>query len=465
MQYNPSMFKAYDIRAVYPNDINEENIVNIIRAVYKFFYDKLHSKNEKFTVVLAYDMRLSGPSLLEVARKTLLDMGANIIEIGQVSTPTFYFAVSHYGYNCGIQITASHNPKEWNGMKMVFNGETGLIKIGKPTGMDDIKQMATDGVDFKASSKETIIKKEGILEDEVQEAIDLVGNPQIKKFKIVADPGNAMGSQYISALFDKVPGDLIKMNFELDGSFPVHQPDPLQPKNLVDLQKRVLEEKADVGIATDGDGDRLIFINDKGNVVPNTIITALIARELLKKYPGERIYFDIRYIYTPEKIVAENGGVSELTRVGHAYITEAMNKTHGIFAGESSGHMYFRANGNAEWNIPNILIVLKVLSEENKSLSEIEQELSRGYESGEFNFEVSNAAEILEKLKEKYHDGELMTIDGIAISYPRWRFGVRTSNTEPLLRLNVESYDKEIMEQKRDELIALVKSLAKEPHE
>lgn len=465
MQYNPSIFKAYDIRAIYPTDINEENIVPIIRSAYTFFYDKLHTKNEKFSVVLAYDMRLSGPQLLEVARKTLLEMGAQIVEIGQVSTPTFYFAVAHYGYDCGIQITASHNPKEWNGMKMVTNSGNGLIKIGKPTGMDDIKRMAIEGVAFTPLHPGTITKKDGILEDEVAAALQLLGNPELKRLKIVADPGNAMGAQYIGALFEKVPVDLIKMNFELDGSFPVHQPDPLQPQNLVDLQKKVIEEKADFGIATDGDGDRLYFINEKGAVVPATIITALMARELLKKYPGERIYFDIRYIYTPEKIVEENGGVSELTRVGHAYITEAMNKTHGIFAGESSGHMYYRDNGNAEWHLPNILSVMKVLTEENKTLSEIEKELSRSYESGEFNFTVSNAQEILDTLKEKYKDGELVTIDGVAISYPNWRFGVRTSNTEPLLRLNVESYDKETMEAKRDELLAFIKSIAKEPHE
>lgn len=462
MQFNDHIFKAYDIRGIYPTDINENNISFIVKAVYKFFYDKLHEKKEKFSVVLAYDMRLSGPVLLDVARKTLLDMGATIIEIGQVSTPTFYFALAHYGYDCGIQITASHNPKEWNGMKMAINTGNGLQKIGKPTGMDDIKRMSQEGVTFTPTTKGSITQKTGILKDEVTQALLLLGNPALKRLKIVADPGNAMGAQYIGALFEKVPSDLIKMNFELDGSFPVHQPDPLQPKNLVDLQKKVVQEQADFGISTDGDGDRLYFIDELGQVVPATIITGLMARELLQKYPGERIYFDIRYIYTPEKIVEENGGISEITRVGHAYITEAMNKTHGIFAGESSGHMYYRVNGNAEWHLPNILTVMKVLTAENKPLSEIVKEFSRSYESGEFNFTVGNAAQILDLLKEKYKDGQLVTIDGVAISYPNFRFGVRTSNTEPLLRLNVESHDKETMERMRDELITFIKSVAKD---
>jgi phosphomannomutase len=271
-----------------------------------------------------------------------------------------------------------------------------------------------------------------------------------------------MGAQYIEALFQKVPADLLKMNFELDGSFPAHQPDPLDFDNLKDLQAKVLAEKADFGLAPDGDGDRLYFVDEKGQILPATIITSLVAREILKEKSGERIYFDIRYNLGSKKIVEEFGGISEVTKVGHAFITESMTKSGGAFAGESSGHFYFRSTGNAESQISVIVSVLKVLTTEGKPLSQIAEELRRSHESGEFNFKVTNAPEILDALKEKYKDGELVTLDGVTVSYPTWRFNVRTSNTEPLMRLNLESYDKTEMETKRDELTAYIKTLAKE---
>lgn len=460
MNINPGIFKGYDIRAIYPQDINEENIVPIIKAVYTFLISD-RENDKPFTLVVGTDMRTSSPSLTKVAIKTLLDLGANIIDIGVVSTPTFYFAVSHYSYDAGIQITASHNPKEWNGIKIVKNSPSGLIKIGKPTGLEEIKEMALRGESENTGLKGTISKKTGILVDEVENSLRIVGKPAIKKFKIVADAANAMGSQYIQALFEKIPAHLIKMNFKLDGTFPAHQPDPLQLETLVDLQKRVIKEKADLGLAPDGDGDRLFFIDEKGNVVPPTIITSIVARELLKKYKGERILIDIRYLLTPQRIIKESGGTTKVTKVGHAYITEEMNKNGGIFAGESSGHYFFRQTGNSESQLPVILTVLKVLTEENRPFSEVVTDFRRSFESGEFNFKVANAKDIIEALKQKYSGGILDPLDGIAINYPSWRFSLRSSNTEPLLRLNVESLDKSTMEQKRDELLGLIKSLSK----
>lgn len=457
---DPKIFKAYDIRAVYPEQMDEENIVNVVRAIYKFFYERLGK--EQPTVVLAYDMRLSGPQLFAAAKKTLIEMGAHVIDAGQLSTPSFYFTVFNYAYDCGIQITASHNPKEYNGAKFVMYSPEGLIKIGKSTGMDEIKQMALDGVEFEVKTEGKVTEKTGILEDEVANSLKIFNNPELKKFKIVADPANAMGAQYIGALFETVPADLIKMNFNLDGSFPAHQPDPLDFNNLKDLQARVLEEKADLGLAPDGDGDRLYFIDEKGQVIPATIITALVARELLKEHPGDEIYVDVRYLLGSSKIIEEFGGKLVTTKVGHAFITEAMNKGGGPFAGESSGHFYFKSTGNAESQLSVLVSVLKVLSRENKPLSEIVQDLKRSFESGELNFRVTNAPEILEALKEKYADGELLTLDGVSITYPSWRFNVRTSNTEPLLRLNVESYDDNTTKEKFQELTDFIKSHAKE---
>lgn len=455
-----TIFKAYDIRGIYPKDFNETNITPIIKAIYVFLFNA--SEGEKpLSIVLGRDMRLSSPQLFDVAKQTLVDLGAHVIDVGLVSTPSFYFSVFYYNFDAGIQITASHNPKEYNGIKSVKNSPNGLTKIGKSTGMDDIKKMAIEGVEFTSPTKGTVTPKSGILEEEVQNALSLLDNPTIDKFTIVADPANAMGAQYIEALFKKIPANLIKMNFELDGNFPVHQPDPLDFENLKDLQKKVLQEKADFGLAPDGDGDRLFFIDEKGQIVPATIITALVARELLKKNPGSTILFDIRYILTPKQIVEEAGGKYQITRVGHAFITEQLSLTGGIFAGESSAHYYYKANGNAESQLATIISVLKVLTEEKKKLSEIVEELRRSFESGEINFKVTNATEILKKLKANYKDGELSTLDGIAISYPDWRFSVRTSNTEPLLRLNLEALAKEVMEQKKTELVRYIESIAK----
>lgn len=459
MNIDPKIFKAYDIRGIYPEQVNEENIAQIIKAIYVFFTQKLNKKT--ITVAVGKDMRTSTPSLSKIAIDTLIDLGANVVDIGLVSTPTFYFAVVNNHYETGLMITASHNPKDYNGVKFVINSPKGLIKIGKPTGMEEVKTLAASPIEFTPEGKGTFSEKSGIAEEEVEKALQNTGNPPINKFKIVADPANAMGILYLEALFKKVPVDLIKMNFELDGTFPAHPADPLDPENLVDLQAKVLEEKADVGLAPDGDGDRLFFIDEKGQVVPASIITALVARELLRSHPGERILFDIRYIMTPQKIIEENGGKWGITRVGHAFITEELNKNGGIFAGESSAHYFFRDNGNSESQLPMIITVLSVMTRENKKLSEIVEELRRSYESGENNFKVTNAPEILFALKEKYKDGSLEEMDGVSITYPDFRFNVRTSNTEPLLRLNVEAYEKSVMESKKAELMSFISSLAK----
>lgn len=455
---NPSIFKAYDIRGIYPEDINEEGMDRIIRSIYTFFKQKL--AKEKISVLLSRDMRVSSPSLTEVAKKALIEMGADIVDAGLLSTPSFYFAVSYYSYDTGIQITASHNPKEYAGTKFLIRDPNGIRKIGKATGMDEIKNMALSNMVLKNSTTlGTITLKSNVLDDEYNFWIQELGTPQINKFKIVADPANAMGSLYIDKVAIALDQNLIKMNFDLDGTFPVHQPDPLKAENLVDLQKRILEEHADLGLAPDGDGDRLFFVDEKGEVVAASIISAIVARELLKKHPGDTIVIDIRYLLTAQKVINECGGKFADVRVGHAFITKKLQETGGIFAGESSAHYYFRQTGGGEAQIPVIMIILKVMTEENKKLSELAAEMRRAHESGEYNFKVSNAGEIMDHIKEKYKDGSLSTIDCIEIAYPDWRFSIRTSNTEPLLRLNVEAYEKSVMEIRRDELISEIKKV------
>lgn len=463
MQIPESIFKSYDIRGIYPEQLNEDNAKIIAASIFKFFQSKLN-KSEGIKILIGYDCRTSSPAISQAVIRTLVNLGANISDAGVVSTPTFYFAVSNLGFDGGIQITASHNPKEYNGMKFVIVTESGIIKIGKSTGMDEIKRVSLELAEKdnleESDKKGSLTKLENLVEKEFENAFKVAGEPKIKEFKVVADPANAMGATYIEEIFKHIPGQLIKMNFELDGNFPAHQPDPLQMENLVDLQKRVIEEGADLGLAPDGDGDRIMFIDEKGGLVSPAIITAMVASQLLKNNPGGKILFDIRYILTPKRIVEEYGGQTLITKVGHAFITEAMQKEGGLFAGESSGHYYFKATGGAESAVIVILIILELMSQTNKKLSELSEDFKRSKESGEINFKVSNAKEIIEILKEKFSDGELNELDGIAVDYPDWRFSVRTSNTEPLLRLNVEE---EIVNAKdrHNDLVKIIKEHAK----
>jgi phosphomannomutase len=461
MDIPAGIFKSYDIRGTYPDQLNEENAVPITKAIYAFFKKQFPDK-EKLAVVVGRDMRTSTPAIFDAVSKTLLELGADVIDPGLVSTPTFYYAVFHYDYDCGMMITASHNPKNYNGIKIVTNPNKGggIIKIGKPTGMDEIKQMALDKVEpEKASESGTIHVIEKTVEEEVQSALDIMRRPTLNAFKVAADPANAMGALYVEELYKHIPGELIKLNFELDGTFPAHAADPLDPKNNEPVQAAVKKHGADLGLSLDGDGDRIFFIDEKGDVVPPSMITALVARELLREHPGEKVLFDIRYIMTNKKITEESGGVPVVTKVGHAYITEKMNEGGGIFAGESSSHYFFKATGNAEGPLLVILHVLKAMTEQGKTLSQLVSEVKRSQESGEMNFRVKNGKEIIEKLKELHADGEITELDGVAVNYPDWRFSLRMSNTEPLLRLNVEE-EVEGYQGRHEKLVELIKEHA-----
>ncbi|MBI2022395.1 phosphomannomutase/phosphoglucomutase, partial [Candidatus Daviesbacteria bacterium] len=395
MHIPEGIFKSYDIRGIYSDELNEENAVVIAAAIYKFFQQK--QNKDKLKILVGYDCRISSPAISKAVISTLANLGADVTDAGIVATPTFYFGVSNLGFDGGIQITASHNPKEYNGMKFVIVTDKGVIKIGKSTGMDEIKRLAlkeSQELEILSQEKGKVERLENLVAKEVENAFKIAGQTEIKPFKIVADPANAMGATYIEELFKHIPGELIKMNFELDGNFPVHQPDPLQPENVKDLQKRVIEENADLGLAPDGDGDRIMFIDEKGEFVSPAVITAMIASKILKKNPGGKILFDIRYILTPKKVVEELGGKTLITKVGHAFITEAMQKEGGVFAGESSGHYYFRQTGGAESAVTAILIIFQMMSESGKKLSELVAEFRKSEESGEINFRVKNAPEI-----------------------------------------------------------------------
>lgn len=453
---NPKIFKAYDIRGIYPSEINEEVIYKLAKGILTFFISKL-GVDRPPKLILSYDGRHSSPALFEEVKKALVEGGAEVADIGLSGTPTFYFAVWQFKADAGLQISASHNPKDYNGIKFVIRTPQGLTKIGKGTGMEQVREIVVNE-SFKTLEKEgTISEKAGVVEEQARNAIELLGQPEIKRLKVVADAANAVGALYLEALFNQLPCELVKMNFEIDGNFPAHQPDPLQFETLKELQKRVIKEKADLGIAPDGDGDRVFFIDEKGEVIPASLTTALIASELLQKYPGEKIVFDLRNTGNVNSAVSKQNGVAVHTKVGHALITETMRQTNALFAGENSGHYFFRQTGNGEDPMPIVLTILAVMTRENKPISQILQGFKVVEESGEINFETENAQTILEIAKKDYQEGELDELDGISIDYPEWRFNIRTSNTEPLLRLNVEAKTRELMEQKRDELITLIK--------
>jgi len=456
MLINPKIFKNYDIRGIYPTDINENNFSPVIKSIFNYFIGKL--KKQSLTVVLGRDMRLSSPVLFKIAKKTLIEMGADVIDIGLSSTPSVYFSVLHYKYDVGIQISASHSTKEWNGIKFCYRNGNKLVKISKITGMDEVKNIALSGK-FTTLGKTGSVVKKNTLKDEIDFAFSLVNPKNISKIKVVADAANAMGALYLEEIFNKVPARLIKMNFTLDGSFPSHQADPLQFKTLADLQKKVIEEKADLGICPDGDGDRVFFIDEKGKIIPATIITALVAREILKNKKDEKILFDVRYTRNVTNSIKNEGGVSIPTKVGHALITESLNRVGGAFAGESSGHFYFRETGGAESSIRVILYVLETRCREKKPMSSIVKELTSSVESGETNFILPKGIvveDMLQSIALIYKKGKTFWLDGLSIDFPDWRFNIRYSSNDSLLRLNVEGDYPEIVSSRFEDLKRII---------
>lgn len=451
------IFKAYDIRGIYPDDLNEDLIFKIGKAYVKYLQEE-YPDLEKPKIVVGQDMRLSSPSLSENLIKGLVSMGVEVIDIGLASTPTFYYAVGKLEADGGLQVSASHNPKEYNGIKIVRRKG---YPVGLVNGLDRIKEYAL-GEEIKESDEKGSVRKVlDVLESLVPYSMKFYDFENIKPFKVVCDVANAMSSLDLEALFKQLPCELIKMNFELDGTFPAHQADPMQEKNVVDIKKKVLEEKADLGIATDGDGDRFFFIDDKGEMIEPAIMRGMIAEYVLRFNPGANIGYDVRPGMITKDMIVENGGVPFVTKVGHSLIKlDAINK-NSPFAGESSGHFFFKTEyGLYEMPMITTLILLKEMSEKGQKLSEIVLPLKKYYHSGEINTRVSDTKKVLDALKEKYDNSDVKEksyLDGVSFEFSDWWFNVRTSNTEPLVRLNLEARTKEVMEEKRDEVLELIK--------
>lgn len=445
---NQSIFKAYDIRGIYPDDINEE----IARKIGQAFVEFTKAKN----VVVGRDARQSSPRLTEAVIQGIVSMGANVVDIGLCSTPIFNFAVAeNTDHEGGIMVTASHNPAEYNGFKMDLNNG---LPIGRDSGMEEIKKLAMVG-NFKEVFKKGKIKERDYLLEYLEKVFLLVNQDEIKNFKIVVDTANGMGGLTMFKIFERLNCELIPLFFEIDGTFPNHEANPLKEENLVDLKKKVLETKADLGVSIDGDADRIGFVDEKGETIPGDFMTALIAKELLSKKQDEIILYDLRSSNIVPEIIKENGGKPQMSVVGHALIKKMMKETKALFAGELSSHFYYRDFYDVESSDLTLLLVLSLLSRENKKMSEIIFPMRKYFQSGEINSEVEDKEGVMKKLEEIYGSEvkSISHIDGIRIDLDGWWFNVRPSNTEPLLRLNLEAESREMMEEKRDEVLKIIR--------
>jgi len=456
---NSNIFRAYDIRGIYPREL-DENFAYLLGRAFVVWLSKQTAK-EGISLIVSRDMRLSSPALHKALLKGLLEQGSKVIDIGLAATPTFYFAVGDGNFDGGIQISASHNPKEYNGFKIVREKAEA---VGREQGGLEIARLMEGAL--PKNSQGMLTEKPDALEKQIEHDLKFIDINVLKSFKVVADPANSMGTLYLEALFKKIPSKLVKMNFELDGSFPAHPPDPLNEKNLVDLQKKVIEEKADLGIATDGDGDRIFFVDERGEIVPPAILRGLLAQLFLKDRPGAKICYDIRPGRITYEMIKEAGGVPVLTRVGHSFIKQKMREEGAYFGGESSGH-YFLNLPSGIYEIPVIVIlkILELISQKGEPLSQIIAPYKKYFHSGEINRKVKDKEAVMRKIEEIYSSPSANSghqvlkidhLDGISVEYPDFWFNVRPSNTEPLLRLNLEAISKELMEKKRDEILALM---------
>ncbi len=452
---NPKIFKAYDIRGIYGEDFDNELAYLLGLAFIELRKnDPDYDPNKSLTITVGCDMRLSSPLLKINLIRGLVDGGANVVDVGTVSTPTFYFTVGKYKYDGGIMISASHNPKEWNGFKLVR--KMGLPVSGE-TGIDFIKEKIIENKFLPSKTKGAVIELSGVLDEEINYSLSRIDITKIKPLTIVADAANSMGATYLQKLSEKLPIKLIPLNFKLDGSFPAHEADPLKEENLEQLKKSILTNKADLGISTDGDGDRIFFVDNKGKTINPAIIRGLLAKIFLQDKPGAKIGYDVRPGKITVDLITDNGGEAIITRVGHSLIKEQMIKENIYFAGESSGHFYLNTEFGC-FEYPSIMIMklLTEFSSINQAVSEYIEPYNKYFASGEINSEVKDKEVVFKKIEEAFSDGQITKLDGISVTYPDFWFNVRGSNTEEKVRLNLEAVTTEKMQEKTAEILKII---------
>ncbi len=450
MRVNTDIFKAYDIRGTYPQDLDEA----LARQIGRAFVAYLGARH----ITVSHDMRLSSPSLAAAFIEGASMQGADVDDYGLAGTDMLYFAVARDKTDGGAQITASHNPKQYNGMKLVRRE---AFPLSGDAGIGEIRDMVVrDGIPPAAASAGTVAGRE-MLADYVRHVLSFIDPAVIKPFNVVLDAGSGIGGLVAPPLFDELPCHTTRLCFTVDGNFPTHEANPLIEENRRDIVERVVAERADIGIAWDGDADRCFFIDGKGSFVPGDFITTLLAEAFLLQHPGATIIYDLRASYAVRDTVERYGGRALMNRVGHAFIKRRMREENAIFGGEVTGHYYFRDNFYADNGFIPALLILELMSRKGQTLEELLAPLRAKYFiSGEINTKVGSMAAVNEKLdalSARYADGKVYTLDGVSVEYADWHFNVRPSNTEPLLRLNLEARTADLMEQKRDEVLALIR--------
>lgn len=447
MGINPKIFKAYDIRGIYPTDLNEDAAYKIGRAVVQVLKAK--------KIAVGRDIRESSPALFESLTRGITDQGADVLNLGLTASPMVYFASGSLGVDAAISMTASHNPPEWNGLK--FCKRDGY-PVSEETGLLEIKKLALAG-NFENVEKKGKVIEENSLKEKYYNYFLSFANLGDKKFKIVVDLANAMGILELE-IYKRLPSniELITLYDEFDGRFPNHEANPLKTETLEDLKKKVLEVGADLGVAYDGDADRVGFVTEKGDFIPMDLVTAILAKLILKKHPGGKIYYDLRSSKAVKEVIEENGGVALECPVGYSKIKKLIRDNGAVFAGELSGHYYFQENFYSEIGTLVAIMFLNLMAETGEKISELVRDVKRYFHSGEINSEVEDKDKVIAVLKEKYSDGKISEMDGVKIEYPDWWLNVRPSNTEPVLRLNLEANTKEMMEEKRDEVLKIIQA-------
>jgi phosphomannomutase len=451
MKLNPDIFKAYDVRGVYPGEVNEA----AAQAIGAAFVAYLGAKR----IAVSRDMRLSSLGLAEAFIDGATSQGCDVVDYGMMATDMLYFAVARDAHDGGVQITASHNPKQYNGMKMVRKD---AWPLSGDEGLAEIRQMIADDKLPPAAARRGAVTTKNVLDAYVEHVMSFIDVSVIKPFNVVLDAGSGMGGLVAPKLFERLPCRTTRLCFEIDGRFPNHEANPLIPENRKDIVERVIAEKADIGIAWDGDADRCFFIDGTGEFVSGDFVTALLAEAFLLKHPGATVIYDLRASYAVKETVARLGGTSLMNRVGHAFFKRRMRETNGIFGGEVTGHYYFRDNFFADNGFIPALLMLELMSKKGQSLRELLAPLAEKYFiSGEINTKLASMNEVPPKLVAlgaKYADGQQYELDGLSVEYSDWHFNVRPSNTEPLLRLNLEATTPKKMAQKRDEVLALIRA-------
>ena len=445
---DPKVFKAYDVRGIYPGELDEDGAEAIGRAFVEVF--------EPGRIAIGRDMRVSSPAMAEAAARGAEEAGAEVLNLGLVGTEMVYLAVGELGLDGGIQVTASHNPKDYTGMKIV---RAGALPVGGDSGLQEVRERAASGGKPGTGSKGTIAAYD-IWPQYVERVLSFVDPDAIAPLKVVIDAANGMAGAMLPPVLERLPQlEVVRCFFEPDGTFPNHEPNPLLPENREFIVRTTLEEGADLGVAFDGDADRCFFVDDSGEFVPGDFATALFAESLLQKESGATIIYDVRASWAVPDTIERAGGEPLVNRVGHAFIKQRMREEHALFAGEVSGHYYFREFTQADSGTIPFLLMLELVSRRGQKLSETLRPFrERYFITGELNTPVADVDAKLRELEERFGaEGEVGHLDGLSVEADDWHMNVRPSNTEPLLRLNLEARTPELMERKRDEVLAVIR--------